>query len=302
MIAFVLLNIVGVLLSSLQGLHLGYLNSVIGVAGNFFQIVLVVILVPRFGVAGLAWAQVTQYLVSLLALWIIVRRKTGINTILPFRFSKMAFREMLGFSLTTQFANIANGLFEPCSKILVGHFGGLNALGTYELAYKTLWLPRSAVVSGATAMLPAMTALAKTDIRNIHQLYRRAVRLVTALVITTSIVAMLASPLISMLWIGHFEVRYTVFMGILAVGIILNAWGAAAYNLGLITGRMRNNIIINVLMLLLLTASAFVAFEFYGDVVLTVVCVSMTLGAGGIAIRLFNEKDILGSGLKSSRR
>lgn len=289
-IAFVLLNIVGVLLGSLQGLHIGYLNSAASVAGNVLQILLVSVLVPQYGVAGLAWAQVIQYACSLIVIWLIVRRKAQIATMLPLRFSREAFREMLSFSVKAQVANIANGLFEPCSKFMVGHLGGLQVLGTYELAYKTLWLPRTAIVSGASAMMPAMTALAKRDIAEIRPLYSRSVALVTGLVAVVSVIAITASPLVSILWMGSFDINYTIFMAILAVGVTLNAWGAPAYNLALVTGKMRNNIAVNIATLVLLAISSVGVYAISGTIMYSVGVVSLALGAGGIAIRLMNER------------
>lgn len=289
MAGFVLMNISGTLLGSLQGLHLGYINSQLGVVGNLVQIAAVVILVPRLGIAGLAWAQVIQHSLTALAAWLLLRKKMDIRAPVPLGFSRTAFREMMGFSLKAQAANIANGLFEPLSKILVGHHGGMHVLGIYELAYKTLWLPRTAIIGGVTAMMPAMTTLLKQEPEKVWPLYKKSARYATLAVALSSAGAVVSSPLISFLWLGHMEPDYSSYMAILAIGILINAWGAAAYNLGSITGYMRNNIVINTLALALL-ALALTASAFLSPLpAMLMMAVSLSMGAGGILVRWRNE-------------
>ncbi|MCD2178048.1 oligosaccharide flippase family protein [Rhizobium sp. C1] len=292
MAGFVLMNISGILLGSLQGLHLGYLNSQLSVAGNLVQIVLVALLVPKIGLSGLAWAQVLQYGLSTVVAWLIVRRKLALASIIPLDFSKAAFVEMLGFSVKAQVANVANGLFEPLSKIMVGHFGGLHVLGLYELAFKTIALTRNLVASALGATLPALTTLMSRDLREANILYetlsRRNIRLTALLFVAV----LTASPLISILWIGHFEAAYVVYALLLCLGFLVNAYGAPAYQLGMASGKMKNNMVtagLGILILAILGAPAGLLFDGSGVVLIA----SATLAICGWLIKLLNEKLLL---------
>jgi O-antigen/teichoic acid export membrane protein len=289
MAGFVLMNIAGVLFGALQGLHLGYLNARLGIAGNLLQIAIVVVLVPRLGIAGLAWAQVAQHGLTTIAAWLLVRRKAGIEAPLPLGFSIAAFREMLTFSVKAQVANIANGLFEPFSKILVGHYGGLHMLGVYELAYKTVALSRNLVASALGAALPAMTSLMSRNVDEAYALYRRSSRgnlRGTCLVFSAVIVA---TPVISHIWIGNLDRSYVTYTAIICAGFVLNAYGAPAYILGMASGRMENNILTAVLSVFLLAASGtMLGYVFAADGV--VIATGLCLAVCGWLIKVRNEK------------
>lgn len=294
-LGFFLMNSANVILGSVQGLHLGFVNSQLTVVGNIVQIAAVFVLVPMFGLLGLAWAQVIQYSGMAIVAWIIVRSRIGSRAIIPLGFSMPAFREMLGFSLKSQAVNVSDGLFEPLSKILVSHFGGLHMQGLYELAYKTLWLPRNAVISGVSAMIPTLTNLLKTDPAKVPPLYRRSVTYAALAVLALSLGLVAASPLISWIWMGHVEIDYTYFVAIFAVGVVLNALGAPAYNLAIVTGRLANNITVNLLVLVTLGLAGVVAGSFLpAHALVAVIAASMAIG--GVAIKTRNERLIAWAG------
>lgn len=293
MTGFVLLNISGVLLGSLQGLHLGYVKSQLSIAGNLVQIVAVLVLVPVYGVTGLAWSQVIQYSVSILAAWFFIRRNTGIRGIVPSLFSQPAFREMLGFSIKAQAANITNGLFEPLSKILVGHFGGLQTLGIYELAFKTISLTRNIVVTALNATLPAMTTMFSARRDEILKFYDRSVRINIITVLSLFIAVVASTPIISIFWIGHFDVHYVIYSIFMAIGFIVNSYGAPAYQLGVASGQMKNNITTTTLGIVLLLGFGFVLGSIFGSIGV-VLSASLTLAVCGFLVKLLNERMLFG--------
>jgi O-antigen/teichoic acid export membrane protein len=290
MAGFYLMNLSGVVGGSMQGLHLGYISSQMSVAGSLLQMVLVLFLVPHLGLAGMAWAQIAQYALTLAIGWFLVRRTAGLPLMIPVMFSRVAFREMLSFSLKAQLANIANGLFEPLSKIAVSHFAGLQALGIYELAYKTLWLPRTGIIGGVTAMMPSLTTLLKSDPAKVWPLYTKSARYATLAVTGTCIGLIAASPLISWLWLGQFNWEYTIFVTVLSFGMVGNAWGAAAYNLGAITGNLANNIAVNTLTLLFLGILILITGLVGANAAGLVFVIACGMGFGGVAIRVTNER------------
>lgn len=286
---FFLMNLSSVILGALQGLHLGYLNARLTVVGNVLQIIIVVLLVPRLGLLGMAWAQVLQYALLTVVAWFVVRSKARIKSVLPIGFTVAVFKDMLKFSLKSQATNVTNGLFEPVSKILISHFGGLHVQGIYELAYKTLWLPRNAVIAGTSAMIPTLTSLMQTNPDRVEPLYAKSVRYSVLAVLVLSVAIVIVSPVISWLWVGTFEFQYTIFAAILAFGVVLNAAGASAYNLGIVTGAFRHNVVVNIFVLVFVVAAGAAvgyALPIYG----LVVVISLALAIGGLAIKLKNER------------
>lgn len=292
--SFVLLNVSSVLMGSLQGLHLGYINSQISIVSNIVQITCVLVLVPNYGIKGLAWSQIIQYCFTVTTAWYYVQKMTSYKRILPTTFSITAFREMVGFSVKAQAANIANGLFEPLSKILVGHFGGLQAVGLYELAYKTVSLTRNVVVTAMSATLPAMTTMFSTSRSEVQSFYQKVVRLNIRFASVLLIIVACATPLISRLWIGHVQKQYILYCILISAGFIVNAYGAPAYQLGTASGHMKNNIITTFLSLAILLGLGSILGSILGSGGV-VFAAGLALAICGFLVKLLNERALFGS-------
>lgn len=289
--AYFLFNMANLTAAALQGLQLGYRKSQFAIAASLLNLALTVMLVPSIGLRGLALAQIGQYGVLALACWLSLRRRCDIAAYGPLRFDWHVLRSMLHYSLRAQLAGLANGLFEPISKLLVGFFGGMSALGLYELAFKTTWLVRNAVISGTTATLPAITQLTADDRLAAKKLYRRTAQFTTCSAIVLIGAAILMSPLFGRIWLGDWDMRYVGYTALLGLAAMLSAVGASAYVLAFATGVLRPILIINSAMLaVLVLGGAGMGMAFGADGV--VVLVALVISAGGIATRYIN-RDLL---------
>jgi len=286
--SFFLFNLAGTVLGSIQGLHIGYVRSQLAVFGTLLQLFGVVVLVPQLQLVGLAVAQILQYLIVNVIGWLLLRRYAGATNWLPRRFSRPALAEMLSFSLASQVASSASGLFEPFSKMLVGTFGGLHLLGLYELAYKTVSLPRNIVVAGVSASIPAMSRLLVIDPERSRRLYRQSVRRGTLAMGGVGLLLVFGAPLASLAMTASLEHTYLWMCAILFAGFFANTNGAAAYNLGMASARLRGNIIAAFAALTALAALALVLgplVPVYG----VAIAAAVGLIASGVGARLLNE-------------
>lgn len=290
---FLSMNVSGLLLGSIQGLHAGYIASSISVFGNVLQLGLVIYLVPKYGLIGLGWAQLSQYVTTILIAWLVISKKLHRKNLVPSSFSFMTLKEMLGYSWKAQVASTTNGLFEPLSKIFLSMFAGLHAQGLYELAYKTVSLTRNAVAAGLSASLPANTRLVEEDKESAKKFYKKSVKNITiAIVFVLSGVAIF-SPIVALLMIGHYEMDFWIYVLIIAFGFVFNTHGAPAYNIGLATGQMKNNIVITTLTLGVLSILSFSLGYLYSDIGI-VIAVSLSLIFGGLAIKHLNQRLLFG--------
>lgn len=289
-VAFFLLNVSGSVLGVLQGLHLGYRRSLLSMTGALLQLLAVVGLTPRYGLTGLAMAQILQHAVVAAVGWREVRREIG-GAALALRFDRPAFKDMLGYSLRAQVVNVANGLLEPASKMLVGHFGGMATQALFELAYKTVLLPRSLVAAGTSAAIPALTALHRNETGEIRRIYSRMFRL-GVLAMGVAVLGLLAlAPVFSWLWLRRLDETYWLYVALLAAGYFCNVAGMPAYLLGMATGRMNANIAVPWLTLVCFLA---VGYTFGTvDVALVVVASAGATGIAGLAIWFFNRRLLL---------
>lgn len=291
---FVISNLSGLVLGGLSGLHRGYQSALITIAGALTQLVIVVIMVPRLGLAGLAWGQIGQHFVMLTVGWGMTLR--AIKTLsgdhgglFPRHISRPALREMLGFSLRAQAVNIINGLFEPLSKILIGRIGGLELLGQYEMAYKMVSLPRNAVVSGVQATAPAMTRLIAEDKPAARDLYARSRRTLIRKGSLVLLGTVLFAPVASLLWLDEIDYQLWGFIAVLAIGFLINTLGAPAYVLGLASGSLRGNIIASGASIALLFALAPLIVMAGGTPTATIAAISFAIAMGGLIVQRLNK-------------
>lgn len=287
---FFLLNISGGILGVLQGLHLGYRRSQLSVLGTLIQLVAVVILAPGYGLVGLALAQILQHAIVAVLGWSVAQRALG-GDFLPWRFDRAAFRAMLGYSLQAQAVNIANGLIEPVSKMLVGHFGGMTSQALFELAYKTVLLPRSLVGAGAGAAAPALTALHQSDRAELRRLYARMFRFCLLAMTAATAGLIVFAPIPSWLWLGRVDETYWLYVSLMAGGFFFNGIGMPAYLLGMASGRMGVNISITLMTLVCLIPVGYMLGLGFGGVG----CVGASAGAIGFcgALILIKNRKLL---------
>ena len=293
-VGFLVSNISGLVLGGLTGLHRGYQAALLGIVGSIVQLGVVLWGVPRLGLAGLAWGLICQHLVMIVSGWTLfiltMRRETAQpGALLPVQFSKPALREMLSFSLKTQFANLLNGLFEPLSKILIGRGSGLEILGLFELAYKVVALPRNAIVSGVQATVPSMTRLLVEDRTEARKLFNASERRLMRASLVLSSLVVLALPAASWVVLGRLDMTLWIFTGLLAIGFLGNSTGAVAYVLCIASGRA-GLLILSSVAALAMVAVFVVLGGLLGGVIGSVAGVALSLAGGGLIVRYLGQR------------
>jgi len=292
---FVISNVANVITGGLRGLHLAYQAAYLSIGGTLLQMLVVIILVPKLGIGGLAWAQFAQNLLLVIVAWYLFNKhikKYGIiYSWLPLLGSKNYFKELFSFSLKAQAVNLINGLFEPVSKFLIGHSAGMSTLGLYEIAFKMVQLPRNAIVAGVHSVTPTMTRLLVSDKQEAILLYKKSVKnvfLITLLVLTA---VLLISPLVSFLLFGEIKFELSVIILILIFGYLGNVLGAPAYTLGYSSGKLMGNFLASLTGLIILVGS-FYLFSLIGFSYNYLLSISISMVYSGFLVKYLNEKII----------
>ncbi|MEN8659999.1 MAG: oligosaccharide flippase family protein [Marivita sp.] len=293
--AFVLQNLGGLVMGSLRAVHRGYVAAWLSLAGTVVQLVIVVPMVPKIGLAGLAWGMLAQHALILFGGWAlflaVLRDITGkVPDLLPRNASMRTVGEMLGFSIKSQVANLANGFFEPLSKIVISRFAGIEVLGLYEMAFKLVSLPRNTVVSGVQASIPTMTRLMATDRTAARALYSRALRISMRNGGMVLAAVLLISPMVSWYWLGEISPKFEIFAGLIAVGFLVNLSGATAYALGTASGRLKGNILAAMIANAITATLAVAIGAMEGPDWAMVLAISVALSAAGLYVRRTNER------------
>ena len=296
--AVVSVNLGMIVNSSLISLHLGFIRSIIMISGNLLQLGLVVWLVPRYGLVGFATAQITQFLLATVVAWVVICVNLG-QFRLPLGFRWRILREMLSVSLMLQAANISNSLFEPLTKVLVSHFGGMQMQGLFESAYKTVATARNVTASTAGATVPALTRYALTDIPQAQELYRKTRRNTGRVLFFIFGGIILGSPVISLIWFGAIHYQFVAFVSLLGMGCLTAGWCAPAYLLGQATGRLRGVLIATGTGDILLLLGG-LAFGFAGMPFMIVAVTASCLIFSNLLVLRLNEP-LIGLGRGASR-
>ena len=201
----------GVFLSGLEGCQRIDLRSWILMGSSIIYLFLTVILVPEFGLIGLAFGQVLQAGIALTISWILLRRELKILPSIPSRWSKRLFKEMIGYGANFQIVSIVGMMFEPVTKGLLSRYGGLAMVGYYEMASRMVLQFRIIIVSANQVLVPVIAALQETAPDRIRIIYRESYRLIVYLSLPLFSGLVAANPVISELWIGAYENTFVLF-------------------------------------------------------------------------------------------
>jgi O-antigen/teichoic acid export membrane protein len=243
--------VTGVLLGGLDGCQRIDLRNAILVGSQTLHLVMAVMLVPRFGLMGLAYAQVLQAAVTLAVTWPLLCRYLPRLSLSGSRWRRDLFGEMIGYGLNVGIGSVANLLYDPTTKILLAKFGGLAMTGYYELASRLISQCRALIVSTNQVLVPVFADLHETSPGRIKALYQDSYRLLlyVGLPFFSTVIAVL--PVVSEIWIGRYEGIFVAFATLLAAGWFLNTLNIPAYLANLGTGDLRSNTTANVLIAVL---------------------------------------------------
>lgn len=240
--SFWLVGVAQVVLSAIDGFERVDLRNGVLTAAALLYLGLAIALVPGQGLIGLARAQVIQSTVLVLGAWVVLRRLFAPLPLLPLRWDRRTFREMLGYNVQFQVTTIAQLLFDPVARALIARLGGLAAAGHFEMAYKVVVQLRALLATAYQAMVPTIANLQETAPALVQEVYRKSYRLVLYLVAASLPLCIALTPVLSEVYLGAYERTFVVFADLLFAGWFLNLLTTPAYYANLGTGELRGNV------------------------------------------------------------
>ncbi|MCK5857893.1 MAG: lipopolysaccharide biosynthesis protein [Abyssibacter sp.] len=218
------------------------------VAGQIAMLASAIVLVPRFGLLGLAWAQIGQGLLLVIGGRAALRRALPALPRLPRQWSRPVLREMLGYGANVQAATVFMLLLDPVAKALMARFGGPAAAGYFEMANQVVMKARSVIVMANQAIVPHAAALAETEPARLTRLYRENVRLLVF--VTLPVLALLIAWAGGFSWLltGAYQPELVLLITLLSVAWGANIFAGPAYFTNMGTGQVGWNTLAHVLM------------------------------------------------------
>lgn len=252
--------------SGLDGCQRIDLRGLIMIVGSVCNLLFVLVLVPDYGLLGLAYGKIIQAGTVLLISWILLRRELSNLPIIPHCWHQTLFSEMIRYGINFQIISIMVMLTDPVTKALMSRFGGLSILGYYEMANRLIVQFRALLVSANQVLVPVISGLQETMQERIQSVYKDSYRLLTYLALPLYAGFMGAIPIISEVWIGHHETVFVVFAMVLTAATFFNILIGPAYFSNLGTGRMCWNAISHITIGVLNGGLGFMLGIFYGSI------------------------------------
>lgn len=238
-ISFWIMILLSILFSGLDGIQKLGIRSLIQMVGIIVNLILCILLVPRFGIIGLAYSQLIQSVLMLLLSFIFVRKYLPKLPFLPYRFNKELFILLLRYSTKFQLIPISQMFCEPITKILLTRFSGLSAVSYFDLANRMLIQLRLLFVSVGQVLLPLFAEQTQKSKLGLINLYKESLGVISFLSITFFLMIIGFLPLISKVWIGYSENMFVLTGVFLSIGFFINSLGIPAYYLGIGSGNLK---------------------------------------------------------------
>jgi O-antigen/teichoic acid export membrane protein len=149
-------NLFAVYAAMLDGMQKYYQRCIMQIFGWILFFVLSILLMPSFGLKGVAIAYFIQNAALLVAAVMFVLIKQTLPGGITFQFSKEAFTKVTKFGMKAQAVSILVIFFDPLVKFFITKYLGLSATGNYELVNKVSVQARNLLVNANQVFIPKL--------------------------------------------------------------------------------------------------------------------------------------------------
>jgi O-antigen/teichoic acid export membrane protein len=215
----------GVYASVLDGMQRNYLRNIIFSISSILLLAGTYVLVPVYHLKGVAFAQVAQSVFTLITCLIVIVIHLKYNPI-KWNWDKGIFKQIFSYGIKFQFISLATMLNEPVIKILLGKFGGMAFAGYYEMASRLISQARGIIVNATQSLVPVLVNVPKNEM---PLFYRKIFSNVFFFSLTATCLIIPSGRLISLYWIGHYQMVFYYTLMILAFSTFINLLTSASY-------------------------------------------------------------------------
>lgn len=293
MVSLWVMVIVSVFSGGLDGCMRMDLRSLLTAVSHLVYLGLVMLLVPQYGLEGVAMAQLIQLVGLMVMLWWVLRRQMKSLPLVPIHWKFSVLKEVLGYGMSFQIISIMNMLFDPLIKALMSKFGGLDSLGYYEIANRLILQGRALIIEASRVMVPGVAALQEHDAGKAKQLFIISYQLTFYVAVLFYGVLGVLVPTICILWLGHYQIMFVEFALLLNLGWFANTLVGPAYFANLGSGKLRVNMISHVVMLLCsLIVGVVLGFSYNGLGVVIGTVLGLISGSMFLLVSHIKEADL----------
>jgi len=282
----------GVFTSVLEGYQKNYIRNFIYIISGIVMFGGTVLLTPIYQLKGVAIAQLIQSAFILVTALISTVRINSDNKIRYWKWSSESFKELFNYGYKFQLVSVSQLLYEPVTKLLLSKYGGLALLGHYEMATKAVNQFRALLTNANQVVIPVVAEKAKSGSSSFLQsFYIRMNRILLLFSLPLSTILILATPFISLLWLGNFNDDFIFSMVVLVVMTFINVMCGPAYFSALGEGRLNVLVIVHVSMAIVNIIVGLILGKLFGGHGI-IVAWGIALSGGSLALIISYSKTI----------
>ena len=283
----------GVFLSCIDGLQKNYLRSLLYIISFAFLIAMSYIYVPKYGLIGVAYAQLWQAGFLLVSSIISLKFVLKEFNFFAFGWDKTIFKKIFSFGIQEQIISICQLCFDPFTKSMLGSFGSLQMVTYYEMANRLVVQLRGFLVSANQVFIPVFAGFHEKSKDGTQRLYGQvfSINFLLSILWVSFIIASVVP--VSIIWIRQINNPFIVITVLLAFAYLTNIIMSPAYFANMGSARLKENVIGNIIIgilnvVLCLTLGLF--FNGYG--VITGWSVALAVGSLYILLKYHKEYNL----------
>lgn len=237
--------------SIIEGFQRMEVNAIISIAGQLAMLLLVLILVPAYGLNGVILSQLAQSFIILILSWLWVKSQFPRLRIIPRKWSANILKNLLPYGSNISLINAASFLMDPITKIFLTKIGGATLTTYFELSSQFIQRIRGILLTANSAVIPRIAEYTNNFKESIKEIYIENLKI--ALILSLSIYSMLiaSNDILSIVMFKFAQPDFKDIFNILAICWLINALSAPAYFSNLGTGEVGVNSISQIMMGLL---------------------------------------------------
>jgi O-antigen/teichoic acid export membrane protein len=229
LISLIINALSGVFNSTLDGIQKNYIKSYVITLSSVVLLILSILLTPKFGILGLVYAQIIQSLFVLFVSAFYYKKLFHFEFDFGWHWDRTLFKEIFNYGVKVQVSSILEMTADPIVKFLLTKFGGLAMVGYYEMASRLVKQLRGLIVSANQVIIPVISESKESNPGNINILYKKVFSFVLYLDIMLTTIILISAPVVSLIWIGHYESIFVNILLLSSAAFFFNISSTPAY-------------------------------------------------------------------------
>lgn len=270
-----------------------YVRVSVQIFGWILFLILSFLLLPYFGLTGVAIAMLVQNVIQLFIILFLIAKTGILKRIFPLGFDRKSFRKIYSFGIHSQAISILSIFFDPIIKFFITANLGLTATGTYEIANKIAIQLRNLLVSANQVIIPRIIIHRN---KNTESLFFRKISSTNSfLAVTAGMVVILIAPIATYFFSTKFDWTLVQCILLLNLGWTFNSITSVHYYSAIGLDKISKLVISHLIQALVILVLYLFLQSYSQNILLYFIVPSIALFAESIYNSYFMKKSIIGS-------